>query len=133
MLNDVIGELVEGLRRYCAAIEQFRRVALAALLRKEVHPVVIGPHQRELQAVAVRGAQIPLIKPAIEEHAFLVPIPIEDELRQAMIGRGIDLAGEHGGVAFVLAAPRRHLGLLVAGEARPRMLQQFPFRPAFAV
>ncbi len=129
-------DLLPARPRDRAGIEQARRVggaALAQLGRVDVYPVVVGPHQREFQAVAVRRAQEAHIQRPFEERPILIVVPVEEEGRHAVIGRRGDLAAHHGGVALVLLAPQRGARLAVAGEARLGAPGQLPLGPAGAV
>ncbi|MPM94878.1 hypothetical protein SDC9_142027 [bioreactor metagenome] len=97
----------------------------------EVVPVVVGPHQRELE-LGVAAAEEPLVQRPLEEGAF-IPVPVEDEGIDAVRRRRIDFPAHHRRVGLVLITPERNLGLVVAGKARRGMLHQLPFGPALAV
>ncbi len=99
----------------------------------DVHPVVVGPHQRELHAAVVRRAEEALVQPTLQERAILVVVPIEQEDVDPVVGGRGDLARHGLWVGFILVAPSRHARLVMAGEARLGALDQLPLGPARAV
>ena len=98
-----------------------------------VAPVVVRPHQGELQALAVRGLEEAVLQGLLHEPDARVPVPIEEEHVDAVVGGQVDLARGPLGVGLVEEAPRGPQRLVVAGEARRGRLHQFPFAPAVAV
>ena len=135
-LREVIGDhvlanLVEGGRGDLAGVKQRRLHEPPRGMH--VHPVVVGPHQRELDPVAVGRAQVAFVEGALQERAVVVPVPVEDEGIDAVVRRGVDLLSHNRRVGLVALTPKRHLRLVMSGEARTRFPDQFPFIPARSV
>ena len=112
--DDEVGDLVPRGPGNLAGIEQLDLVGGVVALN--VIPVVVGPHEAELDAAVVRGLQEAAIEGALEVWAVVVVIPIEDEGVDAVVRGGLDLLGHDGGIRFVSVAPKGHLGLLMARE-----------------
>ncbi len=130
-LDHEVGDHIEAGTADRAGVEQRRALDRPAQLgRMDVHPVVVGPHQRELHAVVVRRAQEAFVQPSLQERAILVVVPIEQEDVDPVIGGRGDLARHGLRVGFILVAPGRHARLAMAGEARLGALDQLPFGPA---
>ncbi len=123
--------VVEAFAGDLAGGEQGRGfVAMAGVV---VGPVVVGPHEGKLDALAVGGLEEAFFEATLEEGTVFVPVPVEEEDIQSVVGGHGDLAGHDVGVGFVLIAPEGHVGLVVAGEERPCALHQLPLGEALAV
>ena len=122
--DDEVGDLVPGGRGDLAGVEQLDLVRRVVAL--DVEPVVIGPHQAELDAAVVRGLQKAPLQRALQVGAVVVVIPVEDEGIDAVVGGGVNLLGHDLGIGFVGVAPKRDLGLLMAREARLGLPDEVP-------
>jgi len=130
-LDDVVGRLLPRLARDRTWVEQLG--LLACLGREDVDPVVIGPHQSELHSIAIPCLEKPSLQASVEIRPSIMPIPVEDPGRHAVVGSGINLPGHHVRIGLVLIAPQRHFGLSVTFESRLGGPDQIPFGPARAV
>ena len=83
----------------------------------EVVGVVVRPHQVELHAAVVFGAQESVVQALFKERTAVEPIPVVDEYVDAVIRRGVDLHLHHIGIRFVYIAPER--------LSRPRVSREF--------
>ena len=93
---------------------------------------MVGPHEGELDAIAVGCLEETLVNRAIQKRAVGVVIPIKDEGIYPVVGGGGDLLGHDLRIRFVLITPERDLGLLMAGETGFGGFDEFPFAPGFA-
>ena len=133
-LDHEVGDHIETGTADRAGVKQGRALDRAAQFgRVDIHPVVVGPHQRELHAVVVGRAEEAFVQPALEEGAVVVVIPIEQEDVDSVVGGRGDIACHGLRVGFILVAPDRHAWLAMAGEARLGALDQLPLGPARAV
>jgi len=99
--------------------------------REEVDPAVVGPHQGVLDAVLVRRLRQGLLHGAVQELHAAVPVPVEDEDGDAVVGGGVYLAGHPLRVRLVEVAPGG-LVRLVAGEPLLVVLEKLPLVPALS-
>jgi len=70
------GHAVERLAGDGARVPQGRVVASSG---KDVNEIMIGPHQGELDAVAIRGLQKALAQAAIRKASVIVAIPVKQD------------------------------------------------------
>ena len=126
--DDEVGDLVPGGRGDFARVEQFDFVRRVVAL--DVEPVMIGPHQAELDAAVVRGLQKPPLQGALKIWTVVVVIPVEDEGVDAVVGRRIDLLRHDLGIGFVGVSPDRSFGLFMAGKARLGLSNEVPLGEA---
>src|SRR5208282_3560604 len=98
----------------------------------DVIPVVVGPHQREFQSLPIGGIQISLVERGVQEGAIVVVIPVKDKRIDAVVGGGVNLFGHHLRIGFIAVSPERDLWLIVPGETRLGIFDQFPFAPGCA-
>ena len=125
--DDVVANPVEALRRHHAGIEN---LALgAALVGLNLLPIMVGPHEGELEARVVAGLEESDINGPVQERAVVVVVPVEDERIHAVVGGGGDFLLHDLRVRLVGVAPERHVRLMMAGEPRPGRLDQLPLRP----
>src|ERR1017187_2139848 len=82
-----------------------------------VRPVMVGPHQGELQPFAVGSLEEALIQRLLHESDAGIPIPVEQEDVDAVIRGQRYLTARPLGVGLVKAAPRGTQRLIVAREA----------------
>lgn len=94
---------------------------------------MVGPHDGELEPLSIRRVKKAFFECALKEGAIAIPVPVEDECIQPMIGSGIDFLRENLRVGFVLISPERNLWLMVARESRSRVFDQVPLCPLWAV
>ena len=127
----MVADLLEILRRHRAGIKDL--AFGAAPVGMDFQPVVVGPHEGELQARVVLGLQETQVNRPIEKRAVVVVIPIEDERIDAVVGGGGDFLCHDLRVGFIGVSPERHVRLVMAGEARAGCLDQFPLGPILAL
>ena len=123
-------EPAEGLPRHRAGIEQF---AVGAAARMDVYPVVIGPHQTELDPVDVPRREESLIEAVLQKGSVVVIVVVEDEVVDAVVGGGGDLPLHDLRERFIDISPQRPERLMVPLKAGKRLLHQLPLAPAGAV
>ncbi len=97
--------------------------------RHQVIPILIGPHQTELDSILIGSAQVSRFQATIEERRTFIPIPIEDEVGDSGICGGLDLLLKDPWVRFILWSPSRFLRLMVPRELRLAALKDLPFGP----
>ena len=93
---------------------------------------MIGPHERELHALAIFGAKESLLQSFLHVLHAAVPIPVEQEDVDPVVSGKVDFASRPLGIAFVEVAPRGLQRLVVPGKPRNCGLHALPLRPAFA-
>src|SRR6476469_980926 len=114
VLDDILDHPFKSSTRGGALVEQ-RRWA-GQLGRMDIDPVVIGPHQSELETPVVARLQKSTLTATGQERAILIPVPIEDKAVDAMVRRGVYLPGENCWIGLGIVAPGRYLRLYVVGE-----------------
>ena len=129
-VDEMGAEPAEGLPRHRAGIEQF---AVGAAARMDVHPVVIGPHQAELDPVDVPRREKSLIEAVLQKGSVVVIVVVEDEIVDAVVGGGGDLPLHDLRERFIDISPQRPERLMVPLKAGKRLLHQLPLAPAGAV
>ena len=126
--DDVAREVLE-LRAADATVVDERISTLRIARRKDIHPVVVGPHERELDVEAVARAEEAALKRAFEIRAVLIPVVVEHEAVHPVRTREVDVASHHCGVRLILLTAGRYPGLGMPAEARAGVAQQLPLRP----
>ncbi len=101
----------------------------AAFVGVNLQPIVVRPHEGELQALVIGRLEKAPVDWAFQVRAVIVVVPIEDEGVDAVIGGGGDFLRHHLGIGFIAVSPQRYFGLLVAGKARFGGLDQLPLGP----
>ena len=123
-------ETPEGLRTHNSRIEQ--RPA-ASRTRMNVQPVVIRPHQSELQIPDIRRLQKTVVQTVFQKRTVVIIIIVKNKIVYTVFRRILNLTCHHRRIGFVGIAQQRTLRLPVAGETGSHRLDQFPFTPAGAV
>jgi len=75
---------------------------------------MIGPHQGELHAIAILGAEEALLQGLLHVPDAAVPVPVEQKDVDPVVGRKVDLASRPFWIALVEVAPRGLERLVVA-------------------
>src|ERR1017187_5140285 len=99
-------------RQDTSGVEQFLRRTSAVGM--DVEPIVVCPHQREIQPPIVPRLQKAMIDGTVQEWTVVVVVPVENERVDAMVcGRGY-LLRHHRRVGFVRVSPKRNVWLVVS-------------------
>ena len=127
-LDDQVGDAVERRCTDFARIMQIRRSP--HFLRKNIDPVVVGPHQGEGHALWIRRTKESLVERAGKKRAVFVVIPVEEEVADPVAGRGGDFALHDLRIGLVLVTPDRHQRLAMSRITRHPALEEIPLGPA---
>src|SRR3546814_6284093 len=92
----------------------------------KVHPIVIRPHQRELEIGAVGRGEKSSFQSTFEVRTTLVPEVVENESVDAVRAREVDVVGHHLGIRLVFLAARGDARLLVFRVAGHGGSEDFP-------
>ena len=109
-----------------SAVEQDRRT-LPSRAGVNVHPVMVSPHQGEFRRPTHLGCEVSAVKRPVEEGGVPVPIPVEYEEVDPVIGRESDLFLYARGVGFIEVTAGGDFRLLMSGVSRPCRGEHFPF------
>ena len=132
-LDDHVGHALPGRRRDGSRVKQLRASEQRLRARRmDVDPVMVGPHEGELDALIVFGVQVAALEAVLQKGAVVVIVPVKDKGVDAVFRGGFYFFGHHLWIGFILVAPQRRLWLLVTGESRPRVFDQLPLAPLFA-
>ena len=92
---------------------------------------MIGPHQGELHAIAVLGAEEALLQGFLHVLHTAIPVPVEEEYVDTVVNRKVDFTCRPFRIALVETPPRRLQWLVVSGKARNRRFHALPLGPPF--
>lgn len=131
-MSEVLVDHVVGRSTELVGIEA--AVLLDCLRRPPLHgvnvgPVVVCPHQCELDAARLGSRHEPILKGALQVRSATVPVPVEEK-RVHTVRRGHrDLVCHDGGIRLVLITAQRDARLLMTIPAWLGALYQFPLGP----
>src|SRR5262249_42875612 len=98
--------------------------------RVSILPVMVSPHDSELEPGTVRCLLKTLLELFVIELCPFVPIPINHPCIDPMAGSQINFLLGPRRIGFVVVAPQRPSRHLMAAEQRPRVTQQLKLSPA---
>ena len=126
-VRDQVGDITKHLGRDLSRVEQL--LAEVSPHRVDIDPVVIGPHQGEIDSIDVAGLEEPLLQTTLKKRPVLVVVPVKNKMIDAMIRGRIDFFLHHLGLGLILISPERNLGLLVVRKTWVGVADQLPLRP----
>ena len=102
------------------------------MFREDFDPIVIRPHERELDLVAIFRVEESVVDRPFKERTVVIVIPVKKEHVDAILRSGVDLLFHVARIRLVGIAPKRNLRLLMTFKSRFGILDKLPLRPAFA-